>query len=582
MIRALDEGSTIVMKAINANSVKALKKALTTAPRADRSTWLLRIEVGNQTISPLAWAIESGMFEVATAILQDLLSFRADRDRCYYGVDDLFLRHPDLIKRLCDDAPPLLPSLLEGLVWRSRTTKNGLRRVNYYIKHLLVDRNGEVSQALSWLVASKDVKIISHPVIVVVSDTFWMGVVRRQFIVSKIWFILSLVTFMMSQAILPKLTMLPHAAGDIEDSRDLRWTIFVGRCLTYIFSMGQLLRGHATKILRAFYGGDIRFFALIPIPRYLLDKSAGASFCLMALLVAMCLNEPMFYCMGEEAWPTEICEKSAPIEFLYSVLSMSAMIFLWMLVVDMAVFSTKISAFVLVCVHVFTEVGRFLVALFFLLLTFASAISVLHTTHDEFRDVPTTMLSLFAVTVGIYEKDYREIEHESVLLTAVFFFVAVSAILLLNLLIVQLNCSYEFVYQDMVGFARMNRAELIVDMLASCSEASWRRFVKTLRLDQPLEFDEGDVGLPGGTTVKEPAGKHPVLVDYIARYGGNTSGDMPWPEDGAAMEQDRLKRLEALLSKALKQAMRLRRGEMADHDGGANMSAKFSSFGSEA
>ena len=79
--------------------------------------------------------------EAAQAIIADLLTFRADRERYYYGVDEMFKRHPDLIKILCDQAPDLVPKLLEGLIWRSRTTQNGTRRVNYYVKHLLIDED---------------------------------------------------------------------------------------------------------------------------------------------------------------------------------------------------------------------------------------------------------------------------------------------------------------------------------------------------------------------------------------------------------------------------------------------------------
>ena len=35
---------------------------------------------------------------------QDLLTIRADRDVYYYGCDELFTRHPDIIKRLCQSA----------------------------------------------------------------------------------------------------------------------------------------------------------------------------------------------------------------------------------------------------------------------------------------------------------------------------------------------------------------------------------------------------------------------------------------------------------------------------------------------
>ena len=37
--------------------------------------------------------------EAAKAVIMDLLAFRADRDRYYYGMDTMFDRHPDLVKR---------------------------------------------------------------------------------------------------------------------------------------------------------------------------------------------------------------------------------------------------------------------------------------------------------------------------------------------------------------------------------------------------------------------------------------------------------------------------------------------------
>jgi hemoglobin-like flavoprotein len=159
LVRTITEGSTIVMKAINANSQKMLRKAISCAPRGERAKWMLLVQVGTQSISPLAWAIESGNLEAAVAMIRDLLTFRADRDRYYYGVDDLFNRHPDLIKMLCDRAPDLLPKLLDGLIWRSRITEAGFRRVNYYVKHLLISEEGTFSPALAWITETRDPKI---------------------------------------------------------------------------------------------------------------------------------------------------------------------------------------------------------------------------------------------------------------------------------------------------------------------------------------------------------------------------------------------------------------------------------------
>merc|ERR1719296_235992 len=142
LTRVINEGSTIVMKAINMNSGKMLKKSVSCAPRGKRATWMLNVQVGTQSISPFVWAIETGSLEAAREIIIDLLTIRADRDRYYYGMDHMFERHADIIKVLGTEAPGLLPTLLDGLIWRSRATENGMRRVNYYVKYLIVADTG--------------------------------------------------------------------------------------------------------------------------------------------------------------------------------------------------------------------------------------------------------------------------------------------------------------------------------------------------------------------------------------------------------------------------------------------------------
>lgn len=57
------------------------------------------------------------------------------------------------------------------------------------------------------------------------------------------------------------------------------------------------------------------------------------------------------------------------------------------------------------------------------------------------------------------------------------------------------------------------------------------KFVSSLRFDQLLEFDEGDVGLGGGIQVKEPGNQNPTSDDIIQRFGGTSSPEMQWPEE---------------------------------------------------
>ena len=59
-----------------------------------------------------------------------------------------FTRHADIISMLCDKAPSLLSTLFDGLIWRSKNVKNGVRRANYYIASFLRDDEGQLTSSL--------------------------------------------------------------------------------------------------------------------------------------------------------------------------------------------------------------------------------------------------------------------------------------------------------------------------------------------------------------------------------------------------------------------------------------------------
>ncbi|CAK0807291.1 unnamed protein product [Prorocentrum cordatum] len=549
LVRTINEGSTLVMKAINANSVKQLRKAISVATRRGRSQSMLNIQVGRHAISPLDWALQSGSLDAARAILEDLLTIRADRERYYYGMEDLFSRHPDIIRRLCKDAPALLPTLLGGLVWRSQQAKEGVRRANYYVKHLVLDSEGGVSKAMEWLCEAKDPKIMIHPVVLKVSSILWNGFVRRLFILSRSWFVMSLIVFMLSQALLPKMP-------NVQNSRTLRIVVFAGRLLNYTFTMFRLKAQHLGQTFRHLRDRDLttRLWCF-PVPRYLEDFQEIGSLWLLLLLMLMCAHEPMLWCLsssdvGSDEWPTEFCEESDHVRFRYSLFTAFAMVVHWGMLIDLAVFSTALSAFVLICGQVLSEFSRFLVALTFLIFTFASSISVLEHDYLLMRDIPRSAVALFGITVAIFEDDYRDMSHEPALLCAVLLFVTFTVILLMNLLIAQLNTTYVRIYQDTVGWALINRASTIVEVLSTVSMTKWTRFVEGLGFDEKLEFNEGDVGLPGGVVEAEPASMHPVVHESILRFGGSCKGDEPWPESNEMLEEleeDKLDKLEKVI-----------------------------------
>merc|ERR1719199_1868727 len=100
---------------------------------------------------------------------------------------------------------------------------------------------------------------------------------------------------------------------------------------------------------------------------------------------------------------------------------------------------------------------------------------------------------------------YESYHDDPAVLLVVFVFLVFTVVFLLNLLIAQLTCAYQSIYEDMIGYARLNRIDIIVETIPSVSKRRWASFVENLRLDKKIEFNAGDIGVNGGIQLKEPA-----------------------------------------------------------------------------
>merc|ERR1719321_754499 len=155
--------------------------------------------------------------------------------------------------------------------------------------------------------------------------------------------------------------------------------------------------------------------------------------------------------------------------------------------------------------------------------------------------------------MGTYDAQrYAAFRDDPVLLLMVFVFCLATVIFFLNLLIAQLSCAYSSVYEDMVGYARLERAEIIVEIMPSVQKKRWHTFIESLRLNKRLEFNQGDIGVAGGIQMREAANINPTTVDMIRRFGGSTSPEIQWPEDDADGDgDDGFEKIEKLLQKTL-------------------------------
>jgi len=547
--RTITEGSTIVMKAINVNNVKAVKDAINCAARGVRAQWMLLITVGTRDISPFLWAVQSGAIESALVMLQDLLTIRADRDKYYYEFDFLFKRHPDLINILLTDAPGLIKPLLDGLIWRSRLTDNGYRRVNYYLKHLLLDPEGAFAKNLQWVVSSQDPKLMVHPMLVLLGDIVWSGIAMRSFMVRKIWFVFTLVVFVLSQSILKGL-----ALENLGDEAGVRYALFACRCFIYCFSMGQMLFLHMSRVIGAYRHSRTVKFGRVAVPAYLLNWQEALNLVLMFCIIAMLCTEPILHCLSAE--DVELfdsnCKEVDESSEGYYFFSMLAMCLYYILLLDLAVFNNRVSAYVLVCGRMLSEVLLFLLAIASVLLTLSSAFSCLKQGDKAFQTIPHGAMSLWEMLLKMFSTDhYKALHDEPVVLLGAYTYLVVSVIFLLNLLIAQLCCSYDAIYADMVGYARLKRCRIIVETMPMVSPKRWALFRDSLGLNERIEFNEGDIGVAGGVQVLEAANIHPTTVDSIKRVGGTTSVLAQWPEEDGDVEDDKFGKLEALIKKAM-------------------------------
>lgn len=573
LVRTIQQGATLVMLAINTNSGTQMRKALSYAPRKKRALWILDVTVGSQSVSPLLVSIESGNLEAAKAMLEDLMTIRADRARYYYGVDELFKRHPDMVEILTQIAPELLTTMLDGMVWRSRTTVEGMRRVNYYLKHLLVDQEGHFSTAMSSVVKLGDPEIAVHPVMITCCDLLWNNLVHWRFLRSKVQLLFTTTVFLLGQSVLHHL----------DDSSDVnRIATFTCRTIIYLYFMVGLIYARTKVVYQAIKQGDLGTIAGIKIPRqWQVDWQEPASLLLTVILVVMFFLEPIIMCLqhSEGVIFTQTCAEAKDLIPEYEILSMLALLTQFALIIDVAAISTRLSCWVLLAGHVFPEFVMTCAAIVFLMLTFSSSISASLENPEDFQDIVISSMSFFKLAVGMYPpSSFVALEDDLLVLAIVSCFRLLVVFFLFKLLIAQLNCEYRRIYRSMMGHARLCRMWKMCQAMLSIHPSRFQLFIERMCFDEPLDFSEGDQGIAGGIQILEPANLHPTHVDSIRRLGGDPKHPFPMEEEQDISEAARCRRLFELFQKQMKLTLEASVDSRGSADPGQEPGSRVSAF----
>merc|ERR1740117_2305909 len=125
-----------------------------------------------------------------------------------------------------------------------------------------------------------------------------------------------------------------------------------------------------------------------------------------------------------------------------------------------------------------SEVGLFLGGLLGSILTFASAMSVVKHHDKDFAGIDKGAYALIRVVLGAYDSThYTVLREDPMLLAMTTLFAIITVIFFLSMLVAQLSCAYSSVYDNMVGYARLERADTIVEMMRIVPKRRWQVFV---------------------------------------------------------------------------------------------------------
>mmetsp|Transcript_38853 Transcript_38853/g.91445 ORF Transcript_38853/g.91445 Transcript_38853/m.91445 type:complete len:1189 (-) Transcript_38853:271-3837(-) len=557
LVRTTKEGSNLVMSAIGSNSARKLQKAADTLQRGLRVQSMLLLQVGSHSISPLMLAIDTGSLEVAKAMLVDILTFRADRDHYYHGAEELFSRHPDLVEKLCQSAPSLLKPLLDGLVWRSCETQAGLRRINLYVKYFVIGEDEEFSPSLTSLVKYADPVLITHPVVQEAVNVIWTQLCAGWFLVRKAWMMLTIVVFITAQCVLERdgVGDRAEAWSKSDDKFDAAFLALVAcRIFIYVFTLGELIYRHGKSCIKAAKKGDLVNWgcSCLRIPGYLSrNRMELVSFLLIPLLVGMLCTEPLVYCLIFSN-----CDGGA-VHHLWHDLSGLGALLHYAQILDLGVLSLKIAAFKLVCVKVADQVLLWILCEAFLLLVFSSVVLALDQDHYEYNTWDMTVRNMILLIFGLQESEsLHGIIETPDLLIALVVFLVFAWVCSVNMLVAQFACIYMAMYENLEGYATLERGNVILSVMPSIANKHWKRFVSSLDLDRRLEFGEGDLGLSGGVQRFEPACKNPLAKEKIHRFGGSSSQDLPFPALDVTEEDNEATQLERMIRRTVQKSIK--------------------------
>jgi len=172
--------------------------------------------------------------------------------------------------------------------------------------------------------------------------------------------------------------------------------------------------------------------------------------------------------------------------------------------------------------------------------------------HADFlyQDVGSSFTTLFSSLPGLMSVRVRDYSTQMTFFYMVF--AVYSFTVLMRLLFGWLIVICIKTHEAMHEFAQMRRSATLVELDSRRSSASRRATWNALRLDERIEFDEGDLGLTGGIQINllitDSKMQHDRKIgDRVVRYATACGDRLPWPKAAAKADfvEEGLQRFEA-------------------------------------
>lgn len=527
-LEAIDSSRTSLSSALLQGSTKKVKEALSKAPRGERAASALQVGVGRRQLSPLLWALRDMHLEVLEILLSDILTIRADRQCFYYGVDDLWKRCPAILDALVEFAPHLLEPLLDGHMWVSRETTDGLRRVNLWVQyiygnpeeleHVFAGPLGTLIERLP----ETHIEVFRHPVISETVNLKWHQFGRRRLIAVSLQQITCLISYLvvsMSGDLSLWLRLCACALWGTITAFQLAhgcyiaaWEACTQRCTSLDFKLCRL------KVPRSL----CQFFVQLRLVCCLL------SLLLIETMVVTCFDSSSdASCLdGDHASPRVL---SASVAFLQ-----------WIQMAELFKLHGKMAAVVLLGKAMMEDALRFMMGLGLWLIAVGASLHKLQDDETRPQNGFSSAYNLFAHVLGVgTDTDLTYYDSTDAVDTVVRIVYLgalwVSVVPILNVLIAAMVSTYSKAESMTLGLAIKARAGFVLRMEDMLRFKRRLHFFKDAGFDTALAFSEHDRGPSGGISMMcdtlqlKEHGSFGRRVGAVLFFSGETGTDQPWP-----------------------------------------------------